>query len=273
MSIHVDPEPQQASPATNFYYDASATLSRAGVPFLVGGAYSLYAYTGLARMTKDLDLFILPRDVERARQALEAEGYETELVYSHWLAKARKKAEFIDIIFNSGNGACPVDDEWFAHASDGTVLGLPVKLCPPEESIWQKAFIMERERYDGADVAHILKSRARTLDWRRLIDRFGPHWRVMFSHVLLFGFIYPDEQHAIPQWVMQEFIEKLQADLAGPRPTEHVCGGTLISREQYLPDVRNWGYEDARVVSGNMTPDQVENWTPPGEANGSPAPA
>ena len=26
-----------------------------------------------------------------------------------------------------------------------------------EESLWQKAFIMERERYDGADVAHLLR--------------------------------------------------------------------------------------------------------------------
>jgi hypothetical protein len=48
-----------------------------------------------------------------------------------------------------------------------------------------------------------------------------------------------------------------------------VCGGTLISREQYLPDVRAWGYEDARLTPrGGMTPDQVELWTPPAP-NGS----
>jgi hypothetical protein len=44
-----------------------------------------------------------------------------------------------------------VDDLWFAHATPGDVLGIPVRLCPPEEMIWSKAFIMERERYDGAD--------------------------------------------------------------------------------------------------------------------------
>jgi hypothetical protein len=27
-----------------------------------------------------------------------------------------------------------------------------VKLMPVEESIWTKAFIMERERFDGADI-------------------------------------------------------------------------------------------------------------------------
>jgi hypothetical protein len=37
---------------------------------------------------------------------------------------------------------------------------VPVIFCPPEEMIWSKAFVMERERYDGAD-ARILFVRAR----------------------------------------------------------------------------------------------------------------
>ena len=36
------------------------------MPFLVGGAYAFERYTGIARHTKDFDLFIHPRDV-RAR--------------------------------------------------------------------------------------------------------------------------------------------------------------------------------------------------------------
>ena len=41
-----------------------------------------------------------------------------------------------------------MDAEWFAHARDGEVLGLPVKLCPPEEElIRSKAFVQERERF------------------------------------------------------------------------------------------------------------------------------
>ena len=37
------------------------------------------------------------------------------------------------------------------------LLGVPVKHCAPEEMIWMKAYIMERERFDGADIAHILR--------------------------------------------------------------------------------------------------------------------
>jgi hypothetical protein len=45
------------------------------------------------------------------------------------------------------------------------VLGVPVRLCPPEEIIWSKAFIMERERYDGADISHLIRACQGRLDW------------------------------------------------------------------------------------------------------------
>ena len=64
------------------------------------------------------------------------------------------------------------------------VLDVPVRLIPAEEMIWSKAFVMERERYDGADVAHILRACAETLDWPRLLQRFDGHWRVLLQHLV-----------------------------------------------------------------------------------------
>jgi hypothetical protein len=58
-----------------------------------------------------------------------------------------------------------------------------------EETIWSKAFVMERERYDGADIAHLLRASAERLDWHRLLERFDAHWPVLLSHLILFGFI------------------------------------------------------------------------------------
>ena len=55
---------------------------------------------------------------------------------------------------------------------------------------------MERERYDGADVAHIILAYGDRMDWRRLIDRFGRYWRVLLSHLVLYGFIYPSAARA-----------------------------------------------------------------------------
>ncbi len=155
-----------------------------------------------------------------------------------------------------------VDDSWFRNAVNGTVLGKPAKLVPAEEMIWQKAFVMERERYDGADVAHILRARAADLDWHRLLDHFGSYWRVLYSYLVLFGFIYPAERDKIPVWVMQELTKRLESELSTPPSGDKVCQGTLISREQYLIDVQKWGYADGRrQPRGNMTRGEIKQWT------------
>src|SRR5262249_17967308 len=150
-----------------------ATLQRAGLPFLVGGAYALERYTCIRRNTKDFDIFVRPADSRRVLDVLAAAGYRTEVTFSHWLGKAYCGDDFLDVIFSSGNGLARVDDEWFLYAVGAEVFGLLVKLCPPEEMIWQKAYIVERERYDGADVAHLLRGCGPRLDWPRLLRRFG----------------------------------------------------------------------------------------------------
>jgi Nucleotidyl transferase of unknown function (DUF2204) len=245
-----------------FYCRAIRTLCEAAVPFLVGGAYAFECYTGIARHTKDFDIFVRHEHCYRALQVFKAAGYHTELTFPHWLGKAFCSGDFIDVIFSSGNGLARVDDEWFAHAVSAEVLGMPLKLSPPEEMIWSKAFVQERERYDGADVAHILRTQAEHLDWERLFRRFGDKWHVLLSHLTLFGFIYPGERGKIPAWVMEELIGRLQNDLRTPSSAKRVCQGTLLSREQYLVDVERWGYADARLrPRGNLTRQDIDHWT------------
>lgn len=245
-----------------FYRHVLETLDAAGVPFLVGGAYAFACCTGIERQTKDLDLFLRRSDYDRAEQALRKAGYQTTLAYPHWLAKVYAGDDFIDLIFNSGNGVTEVDDDWFRHAGEVILLGHRVKVSPVEEMLWSKAFIMERERYDGADVAHLLKARARDIDWHRLLARFDGHWRVLMSHLVLFGFIYPDERALIPAWVMKRLLDRIRQELETLPPQDKVCEGTLLSREQYLTDVEQQGYQDGRAAPhGTMTEEQIALWT------------
>ena len=258
--------------AREFYCRVMGRLTDGGVPFLVGGAYAFERYTGIARHTKDFDLFLHPRDVERALEVLAADGCETCVPFPHWLAKASGGEDVVDIIFSSGNGIALVDDTWFDHAVADSVLGVDVKLIPPEEMIWSKAFIMERERYDGADVAHILRACAATLDWPRLLRRFGPHWRVLLTHVVMFGFVYPGERAHVPAAVVRELIGRLDAELTRSGP-ERVCQGTLVSRAQYLVDVEEWNYTDPRLApEGNLTHAERERWTAGIADDGPPMP-
>jgi hypothetical protein len=238
------------------------TLGEAGVPFLVGGAYALLNYAGIERHTKDFDVFVRPADCRRALGALAAMGCRTEMAFPHWLGKAYRGDDFIDVIFSSGNALATVDGAWFEHAVAAEVLDRPARLVPPEEMIWQKCYIQERERYDGADIAHIIRAVGRDLDWRRLLARFGPYWRVLFGHLVLFGFVYPSERDRVPAWVIDDLTTRLLAEVAAAPPREKVCQGTLLSREQYLIDLERWGYADARERPlGRMSRADIAHWT------------
>ena len=96
-------------------------------------------YADISRRTKDFDLYIRPRHVDAALDALARAGYETEVTSPHWLAKAKRSRDYVDLIFRAGNGLCEVDDSWFVRAHDHELLGLRVKLAAPEETIWMKA--------------------------------------------------------------------------------------------------------------------------------------
>lgn len=250
-----------ADPAGEFYTDVLEELNRAGFQTLLGGTYALSHYTGTDRPTKDLDVFAEQTTTLRIVEHFATLGYDTEMTFSHWLAKIHRGPHYVDIIFSSGNGVARVDDRWFDHAVPHTVFGVPVRLSPPEEMIWSKAFVQERERYDGGDVIHLLYHCGRTMDWPRVIERFGPHWRVLFSFVVLYGFAYPSARERIPSWVSDDLLARYVMD-ATPVPTAKICNGTLISREQYLADIKTRGFIDPRLAPlGHMTSEELAAWT------------
>jgi hypothetical protein len=260
LASRVSPDVAPEDPELAFYARVMELLGDAHVPFLIGGAACLQHHTGICRDTKDLDLFIHERDLERALSGLEAAGMRTEVAFPHWLAKAYCGEHFVDLIYNSGNGATPIDEGWFAHASHGTLLGQPVAFCPVEETIWSKSFVMERERFDGADVAHLLAARAKNLDWHRLVARYGRYWRILLVHLTLFQFIYPDLARNVPSAVMDDLMERVRRERRHS-PRSRVCMGTLISREQYLVDLEG-GRRDGRLPpTGRMHPVDVAAWT------------
>ena len=255
---HADLAPE----TLDFYRKAMTTLQEADLPFLVGGAYAFAHYTGIVRHTKDFDIFIRPEDFDRALEVFDQAGYETQACFPHWLGKALHGDDFVDLIFSSGNGVARVDELWFEHAVPQEVLGIPTRLVPAEEMIWSKAFIMERERFDGADVAHVLQARAEGLDWQRLLGRFGEHWPVLLSHLLLFGYIYPDDAGRLPDWVMDDVLDRARRERKRPAAQRRSCRGPILSRGQYLFDIEERGYADARLEpAGAMSSEEIEIWS------------
>jgi len=237
------------------------TLVDDGAPFLVGGAFALSVYSGIERFTKDLDLFLRERDLDRVGDALRAIGLAVECFAPHWLSKAKVGDDTVDLIWSSGNGTALVDDGWFEHSTAGEVLGVPVRLCPVEEMIWSKASIMERERFDGADVAHLIHQQIDRLDWRRLLDRFAENWRLLLVHLTLFGFIYPHRRASIPGWLLADLMDRVREEQREVPKGPPVCRGTILSRNQFALDVERWGYRDGRLPpSGSMSQREIDLW-------------
>lgn len=244
-----------------FYRHALAILKDADVPHLVGGAYAYARYTGIQRHTKDFDVFLRRGDFERAAAAFGKAGYQSSLTFPHWLGKAYHGEDFVDLIYGAGNGVAVVDDRWFEYAVKDEVFGVSTELIPAEEMIWSKGLIMERERFDGADVAHVIRAVGDRLDWKRLLERYDTYWRALYAHLILFGFIYPSDRGRIPSWVMDDLASRMAAETRAGNGTEKVCNGTIISRQQYLKDIGDWGYADARVSDGRMSGADIALWT------------
>lgn len=225
---------------------AIEVLLNEDVPFVVGGAYAYAQYTGIYRDTKDLDLFPRKRDALRALNILEKDGWRTERTDEVWLYKAFKGEYFVDFIFSSGNGVAVVDEEWFEHSTRGHVFGHECDIAPAEEVIWSKSFVCERERYDGADVIHLIKSVGKEMDWNRMLRRFDRYWEVLFSHLMMYRFAYPCERSNVPDWVMATMLERTVKTLNEGDWREKICRGNLVSRVNYGLDIKEWGYIDGR---------------------------
>jgi hypothetical protein len=250
-----------------FYRRTLRLLQDSGIPFLVGGGYAFGRHTGIDRHTVDLDVFVVPEDAPRVLEIFSERGFMARMVFSHWLGKIYDHGRYVDVIFSSGNGVARVDSDWFRHARRGRVFEVPVRLCPAEEMIWSKAFVMERERFDGADIMHLIRAHGDRLDWNRLLRRFGPHWRVLTAYLILYGYAYPSERERVPRRIMQHLLRRLEDERDEP---DHppVCMGTLLSRVQFLPDL-TWGYRDGRLVTGAMTRAQIQRWTKAAHMNGA----
>ena len=250
------------TPSREFYREAMEFLARANIPFLVGGAFAFIHQAGIDRSTKDLDIFVLPSDVQRLLRASTDAGFEADLVFSHWLAKIRSPSGFVDVIFSSGNGVAVVDDGWFEHASEREVLGVKVhgRAAGGEHLVEVVRDGAGAIRRRGRGAHHPRPGRHPRLAAPHRPLR--PHWRVLLAHLVLFGFIYPSVRSKVPASVMKELTQRLQRETNSPDADDPVCYGTLLSWSQYLGDVLGGSFRDARIrPHGNLTPDEVARWT------------
>lgn len=245
-----------ASDRTGFYSALLEAVRESSVPVRVGGTCAINLHVGMSRETKDLDLFCRPGDYPRLLTHVANAGFTAEVEDERWVAKVWQGSDFCDIVFGSANTMGTVTDEWLKDSFPDAIASVPVKLLPPTELIFSKAFIMDRVRFDGSDIAHLILKKHQDIHWERLLRYMDQHWEVLLLHVVSFRYIYPSERDVVPRWLTDELLSRLRAHLAVPKSNKRVCRGRMFSRDDYQIDIDEWGFAD--VVGDHWTPPRTE---------------
>jgi hypothetical protein len=243
LPITSSDEPIWAADARQCYKGALCGLLQANIPFAVSGGFAFHHHTGIWRVTKDLDLVVPPDAVPRAFEVLAHEGFETYVQDPVWLGKARLGDYFVDVITGVGNATLAADQSWIDRAQEADVLGIRCRILPVEEMIASKLFVTRRERFDGADIAHLLRARAHCLCWDRLRSLTEPHWQMLYWALVLFAFIYPARTGDVPAVIWRDFTARFRQSTLRPRK-DQPFRGTLVDPRMFAIDVNEWGELD-----------------------------
>lgn len=232
-------EPEYAEEERRLYREVLLVLNELAVPYAVSGAFALQHHTGIWRDTKDLDLFLTSQNVGRALGGLQAAGFECKVWDPVWLAKAHQGDFYVDLITGMSNAVVIVEDSWIERASPAVIVGVETKVLAAEELIASKIFVTRRERFDGADIAHVIYGTQGKLDWDRILQLADDHWEMVFWALILFRYIYPAQTAYVPSRVWDDLVGRFISAIKNPDPKARFRG-SLIDENQFAIDVQEW---------------------------------
>lgn len=244
------------------FREVLAIFEKEKLPYAVAGAFALREYTGICRYTKDLDIFLSANNASQALQLLQAHGFECEVRDPVWLAKAHRDGFFVDLITGMSNGVLAVDASWIERSRPATVVGVETRVLAPEELLASKLFVIRRERFDGADIAHIVYHSRGKLQWDRVMQLTGTHWEILLWALLLFHYVYPGQAGYVPESLWRDLIGRLEREVLSPDPNARFRG-SLVDDKMFAIDVKEWGLdnllEERRERSVQISLEDEEN--------------
>lgn len=243
LPVSSSTEPDFPPEQQQLFREVLQVLNQGGIPYVVSGAFALQKHTGIWRDTKDMDVFLAAQHVPRALECLIHDGFECSILDPVWLAKAHRGDFYVDLICGMSNAVIVVEDSWIERALPARIVGVPTLVLAPEELIASKLFVTRRERFDGADIAHVIYGTRGRLDWERLLQLAGAHWEMLLWALILFRYVYPARTAYVPAHVWQGLLQRLRDELANPDPRAKFRG-SLVDENMFAIDVREWGLDN-----------------------------
>jgi hypothetical protein len=229
--------------ALQCYRKALEALQAAKIPYAITGAFALHQHTGIWRVTKDIDVVLEAKSVPKALMSLQQVGFETHIEDPVWLAKATCGEYFVDLITALGNAVLVVDATWLDRALSHEVLGVPCRVLNAEEMIASKIFVSRRERFDGSDVAHLIRTCGGHLEWDRLRHLLEGHEELLLWSLVFFAYVYPAHVDVVPRHLWTSLLRRFEEYVQTPRKNEPFRG-TMIDPNMFAIDVTEWGERD-----------------------------
>jgi hypothetical protein len=217
------------------YQDVIRGAEARRIPFVLAGAFAVGAYTGTWRNTKDLDLAIVPADREAMIEVTSAAGladYYDQCPYDRgWIYRSHRDGTVVDIIWAMANRRACFDEQWLTRGPWFEFMDLKVRLMPAEELIWDKLYIVQRQRCDWPDVLNLLHHTADGLDWDHLLARLEDD-RWLFAGLLsVYRWMCPGAAARIP--------ERVWGALRLPAPHTNGDPAVALDRVSFF-DTRPW---------------------------------
>jgi len=205
-----------------------------GIKFAIGGALASTTYSGQWRNTKDIDLYIKSSDREKMVEVLSAAGladyYDQKPYDRDWIYRSCRDDLIVDVMWAMANQRAQVDDVWL-QGPEVEVEGEHFRLLPPEETLWSKLYVLQRDRCDWPDALSLLSAVGAEINWQHLLDRLGPDASLLSALLTVFEWIYPEGAHQLPIGLRDQVA---QARLDAPD-----ASGASMDRARLL-DSRQW---------------------------------
>ena len=234
-------EPQILTPEQEaLYREVLTAMEERKIPYTVSGAFALREYTGICRMTKDLDLFLTAEDSAEALRHLREKGFKCEVCDPVWLSKAHRDGYFVDLITGMSNAVLVVDPSWIERSRPATIVGIKTRVLAPEELLASKLFVTRRERFDGADIAHVIYGTHGQIEWNRVLELIGEHWEMLLWAFLFFRYAYPAQTNYVPAWLWRDLLERFTMVIAGDYK-DAPFRGSLVDDNMFAIDLKEWG--------------------------------
>ena len=174
-----------------------AALRDAGVPFAVSGGLACWARGGPVS-DADVDVVVMPADVERAVAALEGAGMKPDDPPEEWLTKVHDGDVTVDVIFSASG--LEITPEVLARADQLHVRAVAMPVLPLED-VFATQLLSLDERYLAYEgLVEATRAIREQVDWVALRRRT---WHSPFAR---------------PFFVLVEGLGLVPADPAGDPP-------------------------------------------------------